>query len=102
MKYLITESQKENTLKKFIMSNFDGIDDVRFEKRNVYYGSDKGSEQTVIMVLVDNLDDELTKQGLYELKKNIIEKTDRVFNLGYFKPSGGWAFSFRKKIIEQF
>ena len=101
MKYLITENQKENTLKKFIMSNFDRVDDVWFEKRNVYYGSDKG-EETVIMVLVDNLDDELTKQDLYELKKNIIEKTDKVFNLGYFRHRGGWAFSFRKKVIEQF
>ena len=57
MKYLITESQKENTLKKFIMSNFDRVEDVWFEKRNVYYGSgpvngkDKGVE-TIIVVLV--------------------------------------------------
>ena len=107
MKYLITESQKENTLKKFIMSNFDRVEDVWFEKRKVYYGSgpvdgkDRGVE-TIIMVLVDNLDDELTKQDLYELKKNIIEKTDKVFNLGYFRHRGGWAFGFRKKVIEKF
>ena len=47
MKYLITENQKENTLKKFIMSNFDRVEDVWFEKRNVYYGTDTG-EETVI------------------------------------------------------
>ena len=101
MKYLITESQKENTLKKFIMSNFDRVEDVWFEKRNVYYGSDKG-EETVIMVLVDNLDDELTKQDLSDLKKNIIEKTDKVFDLGYYRYGGGWSFGFRKKVIESF
>lgn len=101
MKYLITENQKENTLKKFIMSNFDRVEDVWFKTRSVYYGSDTG-EETVIMVLVDNLDDELTKQDLFELKKNIIEKTDKVFNLGYFKHRGSWAFGFRKKVIEQF
>jgi mevalonate pyrophosphate decarboxylase len=101
MKYLITENQKENTLKKFIMSNFDRVDNVWFKTRSVYYGTDTG-EETVIMVLVDNLDDELTKQDLFELKKNIIEKTDKVFNLGYFKHRGGWGFGFRKKVIESF
>ena len=107
MKYLITENQKENTLKKFIMSNFDRVEDVWFKKRNVHYGSGpvngktKG-EETIIMVLVDNLDDELTKQDLSDLKKNIIEKTDKVFDLGYFKYGGGWSFGFRKKVIESF
>ena len=54
------------------------------------------------MVLVDNLDDELTKQDLSDLKKNIIEKTDKVFDLGYFRYGGGWSFGFRKKVIESF
>jgi hypothetical protein len=107
MKYLITENQKENTLKKFIMSNFDRVEDVLFKKRNVYYGSGpvngktKG-EETIIIVLIDNLDDELTKQDLSDLKKNIIEKTDKVFDLGYFGYGGGWSFGFRKKVIESF
>jgi len=107
MKYLITENQKENTLKKFIMSNFDRVEDVWFEKRNVYYGSgpvngkDRGVE-TIIVVLVDNLDDELTKQDLSDLKRNIIEKTDKVFDLGYTRYGGGWGFGFRKKVIESF
>ena len=39
MKYLITESQKENIIKKYILSNFDRVDDVWFTNRSVYYGS---------------------------------------------------------------
>ena len=107
MKYLITESQKENTLKKFILSNFDRVEDVWFKKRSVYYGSgpvngkDKG-EETIIMVFVDNLDDELSNVDLHELKKKIINKTDKVFNLGYDRYGSGWGFGFRKKVIENF
>ena len=107
MKYLITESQKENTLKKFILSNFDRVEDVWFKKRSVYYGSgpvngkDRG-EETIIMVLVDNLDDELSNVDLHELKKNIINKTDKVFDLGYNRYGSGWSFGFRKKVIENF
>lgn len=93
MNYLITESQKENTLKKFIMSNFDRIDDVWFTTRR---------NEIVINVLVDNLDDELSSQNLFDLKRSIINKADKTFNLGYNRPNGGWAFGFRKKVIEQF
>ena len=107
MKYLITESQKENTLKKFIMSNFDRVEDVWFEKRNVYYGSgpingkDRG-EQTIINVLVNNLDDELSNLDLRELKRKIIDKTDKIFNLKYNTYGSNWEFGFRKKVIDRF
>ena len=59
MKYLITESQKENIIKKYILSNFDRVDDVWFITRSVYYGSgsvngkDRG-EEIIINILVDN------------------------------------------------
>ena len=107
MKYLITESQKENTLKKFIMSNFDRVEDVWFEKRTVLYGSgpingkDRG-EQTIINVLVNNLDDELSNLDLRELKRKIIDKTDKIFNLKYNTYGSNWEFGFRKKVIDRF
>jgi transcription antitermination factor NusG len=59
MKYLITESQKENIIKKYILSNFDRVDDVWFITRSVYYGSgsvngkDRG-EEIIINIFVDN------------------------------------------------
>jgi hypothetical protein len=56
----------------------------------------------VINVLVDNLDDELTKTNLYELRQSIINKADKTFNLGYNRPNGGWAFSFSQKTIQKF
>jgi hypothetical protein len=107
MKYLITESQKENIIKKYILSNFDRVDDVWFTNRSVYYGSgpingkDRG-EEIIINVLVNNLDDELTKPNLFELKQSIISKTDKTFNLGYNRYGGGWGFSFSQKIIDKF
>jgi hypothetical protein len=107
MKYLITESQKENIIKKYILSNFDRVDDVWFTTRSVYYGSgpingkDRG-EEIIINVLVNNLDDELTKPNLFELKQSIISKTDKTFNLGYNRYGGGWGFSFLQKVIEKF
>jgi hypothetical protein len=93
MKYLITESQKENIIKKYILSNFDRVDDVWFTNRR---------NEIVINVLVDNLDDELTKTNLYELRQSIINKADKTFNLGYNRPNGGWAFSFSQKTIQKF
>jgi hypothetical protein len=107
MKYLITESQKENIIKKYILSNFDRVDDVWFTNRSVYYGSgpingkDRG-EEIIINVLVNNLDDELTKPNLFELKQSIISKTDKTFNLKYNRYGGGWGFSFSQKIIDKF
>ena len=93
MKYLITESQKENIIKKYILSNFDRVDDVWFTNRR---------NEIVINVLVDNLDDELTKTNLYELRQSIINKADKTFNLGYNRPNGGWGFSFTQKTIQKF
>jgi len=107
MKYLITESQKENIIKKYILSNFDRVDDVWFTTRRVYYGSgpvngkDSG-EEIIINILVNNLDNELTKPNLFELKQSIINKTDNTFNLGYNRYGGGWGFSFSQKVIEKF
>jgi transcription antitermination factor NusG len=79
MKYLITESQKENIIKKYILSNFDRVDDVWFITRSVYYGSgsvngkDRG-EEIIINILVDNSsrEDSLTNSELRELKNTII------------------------------
>jgi hypothetical protein len=107
MKYLITESQKENIIKKYILSNFNRVEDVWFTNRSVYYGSgpingkDRG-EEIIINVLVNNLDNELTKPNLFDLKQSIITKTDKTFNLGYYRYGGGWGFSFSQKVIEKF
>lgn len=107
MKYLITENQQENTLKKYIMSNFDRVDDVWFQKRKVLYGSgpvngkDRG-EETTIVVVVNNLDNELSDADLIKLRREIRQKTDKVFDLGYDRYGGGWNIGFRKKIIVSF
>jgi len=107
MKYVISESKKEDVIKKFIMTTFDRVDDVWYEKRTVLYGSgpvngkNKG-EVTIIYVLVNNLDDELSTQDLRELKGKIIDKTDKVFNLKYNTYGSNWEFGFRKKVIDKF
>jgi hypothetical protein len=107
MKYIISENRKEDIIKQYIMSTFDRVDDVWYEKRTMYYGSgpvngkDRG-EQTIIYVLVNNLDDELSKQDLQELKQKIINRIDKVFNLKYNSYGSNWGFGFRKKVIEPF
>jgi len=107
MKYVISENKKEDVIKKFIMSTFDRVDDVWYEKRTVWYGSgpingkDRG-EQTIINVLVNNLDDELSTQDLRELKRKIIDKTNKVFNLKYNTYGSNWEFGFHKKVIDKF
>lgn len=109
MKYLITESQKEDSIKKFILSNFDRVEDVWFTTKSVYYGSrpvngkNRGDVIT-INVLVDNTseDDYLGKVDLVQLKNKIIRQTDKLFGLNYDRYGGGWNFSFNKKVIEKF
>jgi len=107
MKYVISENKKEDVIKKFIMSTFDRVDDVWYKKRSVLYGSgpvngkDRG-EVTIINVLVNNLDDELSNLDLRELKRKIIDKTDKIFNLKYNTYGSNWEFGFRKKVIDRF
>ena len=107
MKYIISEDRKEDIIKQYIMSTFDRVDDVLFGKRHTYYGSglvngkDRG-EQTIINVLVNNLDDELSNLDLRELKRKIIDKTDKIFNLKYNTYGSNWEFGFRKKVIDRF
>jgi hypothetical protein len=64
-------------------------------------GKDRG-EQTIINVLVNNLDDELSNLDLRELKRKIIDKTDKIFNLKYNTYGSNWEFGFRKKVIDRF
>lgn len=109
MRYIITESRKEDIIKKFILSNFDRVTDVWFTTRSVYYGSgpvngkDRG-QQTIIKILVDNSSEEnkLTNAELSKLRRDIISKTDNLFNLGYNTYGGGWEFSFNKLVIQPF
>lgn len=109
MRYLVTESQKENVIKKYILSNFDLVQDVWFTTRTVHYvsgpvnGKDRG-EIITINVLVDNTSrkENLTKTELNKIKIDIINKTDKTFNLEYNRYGGGWDFSFLKKVIESF
>ncbi len=100
MKYVISENKKEDVIKKFIMATFDRVDDVWYEKRTVLYGS--GREVTIIYVLVNNLDNEMSTQDLRELKRKIIDKTDKFFNLKYNTYGSNWEFGFRKKVIDRF
>ena len=78
-----------------------------FQKRKVYYGSgpingkDRG-EETTIVVVVNNLDNELSDADLIKLRREIRQKTDKVFDLGYDRYGGGWNIGFRKKIIVSF
>jgi hypothetical protein len=44
----------------------------------------------------------LTKLNLIDLKRSIINTTDKTFNLGYNTYGSKWEFSFRKKVIENF
>ena len=109
MKYLITESQQENIIKKFIMSNFNRVTDVIFKIKTVHYGSGpvngkSNGTRTDIICIVDNTnpETELNNVDLLRLRKEIIRLTDRTFNLEYDKYGSDWGFTFIKKVLEQF
>jgi len=109
MKYLITESQQENIIKKFIMSNFSRVTDVKFKTKTVQYGSGpvngktKG-EITDIICIVDNTDPDTKLDGveLLRLRKEIVRLTNKTFNLNYDRYGSEWGFVFMKKVLEQF
>lgn len=109
MKYLITESQQENVIKKFILSNFNRVTDVKFNTRFVMYGSGPvngktNGEITDIICIVDNTnpETELNNVDLLRLRKEIVRLTDRTFNLEYDKYGSEWGFTFMKKVLERF
>lgn len=109
MKYLITESQQENIIKKFIMSNFNRVTDVKFKTKTVQYASGPvngktNGTRTEIICIVDNTDPDtkLNSVDLLRLRKEIIRLTDRTFNLNYDRYGSEWGFVFMKKVLEQF
>jgi hypothetical protein len=109
MKYLITESQQENVIKKFILSNFNRVTDVIFETKSIHYGSGPvngktNGIRTDIICIVDNTnpETELNNVDLLRLRKEIIRLTNRTFNLNYDRYGSEWGFVFMKKVLEQF
>lgn len=95
MKYLLTESKINDLIKKFALKSFPEVSDVFFTTKSVMLGSTEGRpiiEQTIINVVINNSNNEMTKQQLYKLQKKIVNSIDSMFSLEHSNYESEWDF----------
>lgn len=96
MKYLITESKFNDTIKTYILSEFNMVHDVYFTTKTVVLGSSEGYpiiERNIINVVINNSKNELKYRDLKDISNDIIDSVDGVFNLNVLKYSSKWEFN---------
>lgn len=99
MKYLISETKMNSTIRNFIMESFPMVGDVKYMSQTLVLGSTEGQpriNQTIIRVIFDNKDNRYSRADLMDLKKQIIKKVDGVFGLESEKYGSGWGWDFRQ------
>lgn len=102
MKYIITESRLNDTIKKFITENFSVVYDVFFSKHNVVLGSTKGEptiEETRINIIINNSENKLNIRELEIISQEIRKSVERYFSLDYTKYGSGWDFNIKQLAI---
>jgi hypothetical protein len=102
MKYLITESKMNSSIERFLRSSFSEVVDVKFSRVGVWLASDdREIERTKIHVLID-------PQGIlkgnfnvskghfigYDLKKEIWQTVNSMFNLNMEEYGSDWDIEF--------
>jgi hypothetical protein len=99
MKYIITETKINSTIRNFIMESFPMVGDVKYMTQTLVLGSTEGQpriNQTIIRVIFDNKDNEYSRGDLIEIKKQIIDKVDGVFGLDTKEYGSAWGWDFRQ------
>ena len=88
-------------IEQVILRSFPEVMDVSFTKKNVYLGSSKElpkEERTIeviqINVTFNNLKGEHNWGYLWEKRKEVIDKVESYFNLGWRKYGSKWDFDF--------
>lgn len=99
MKYLISETKMNSTIRNFIMESYPMVGDVQYYSQGVTLGSTKGApkiNQTIIRVIFDNKDNRYSREDLIQLKNQIIKKVDGLFGLDTPKYGSEWGWDFRQ------
>lgn len=102
MKYLITESKMNETIKKVILDEFPVVSEVRFTKLKVTLGSSQGTptvDRTVIWVILNNSQNQYDRRQLLEIRDDIRSKVDGIFGLGINDYGSEWEIEFRQVAI---
>jgi hypothetical protein len=97
MKYILTESRLNNTIENYLVSNYDYIVSVSFQRRGVWLASeDRRIERTVIVVIVDphkvlqgNLEGEFNGYNS-DIRSNIWRNLNEFFSLGFDEYGSEW------------
>ena len=95
MKYLLTESKINDLIKRFALKSFPEVSDVFFTTKSIMLGSTKGRpviEQTIINVVINNSNNEITKQQLSKLEQSIVNSINEMFSLEHSNYGSGWDF----------
>lgn len=99
MKYLISETKMNSTIRNFIMESFPMVGDVQYYFQTLVLGSTKGHpkiSQTIIRVIFDNKDNRYSRADLMDLKNQITKKVDGVFGLDTTEYGSEWGWDFRQ------
>ena len=97
MKYLITESKFNNTIKTYILKEFNIVHDVYFTTKTVVLGSSEGYpviNRNIINVIIDNSKNEMGYRDLKNIANDIIDSVDSFFNLNFYTYGSEWEFVF--------
>ena len=95
MKYIITESKLEGSIKKFVLQEYPDVSDVFFTTKKVALGSSVDRpviNETIINVIINNSKNQLKRDYTYNLESDIIDSVNTVFNLKYDEYGSGWDF----------
>ena len=104
MKYLITENRVNETIKKYIMTMYPIVYDVKFNIVKKVLGSNEGMpvvEETVIVVIFNDSNNDLNINVLYSTREEIINLVDTTFNLKHKLYGSNWDFKFFKLSVVQ-
>lgn len=99
MKYLITESKLNQTIKNFILENFPIVEKVEFGTLKVVLGSLEGSpvvDRTVVRILINNSQNKYNFSELKKLSNQMKNTIDGMFGLNSDEYGSEYEFEFQQ------
>jgi hypothetical protein len=102
MKYLITESKFNDTIKNFILESYPFVQTVEFKPLKVVLGSSKGSpiiDSTIIRILINNSENEYDFSELKKISNQMRNTIDGMFNLNSREYGSGYDFEFQQVAV---
>jgi hypothetical protein len=95
MKYIITESRINQTIKKYIESNYDNVISVNFRQSSVWLASDnRAHDRTIISVIVDPhnvLGGGDVKYDSSNIRRELWSDLNTFFSLGFDNYGSDWG-----------